>query len=371
MMGSVIFLLLVPFGFNGYIFLAIRSAQKVIMSEGEEDVDMRLEHLERDAQSWRELGGVGARLGVGALPRSNTWGELETPKSESICHLPLLSRPKSSSEQNGEASSSEAFQGLRRRVKVPSVQCARQREKEEWGTHECATYTSSNTSIDTTPTYTPYTAPAYTATSLAQAAGTHSTAGLGLHGTQDTEPGYLSHLSHIGRFWSLFKVLITHFWALASVLMSMALPATVVLRVVVHQFFNFEQAQLPLSLLLATGALPDLARDLLYACLDCVLVTYVWKATWLGVDSIPFLSNLYQRNSRKELTVRELCLHCLVYLCVGTSFPAITCTLGLTKIQHVKNNPATVLFQVLFVCVCVCVCVSVYKHICVCIFVCA
>jgi hypothetical protein len=157
----------------------------------------------------------------------------------------------------------------------------------------------------------------------------------------------------------LFKVLITHFWALASVLMSMALPATVVLRVVVHQFFNFEQAQLPLSLLLATGALPDLARDLLYACLDCVLVTYVWKATWLGVDSIPFLSNLYQRNSRKVLTVRELCLHCLVYLCVGTSFPAITCTLGLTKIQHVKNNPATVLFQVLCVCVSECVSVSV------------
>ena len=368
MMGSVIFLLLVPFGFNGYIFLAIRSAQKVIMSEGEEDVDMRLEHLERDAQSWRELGGVGARLGVGALPRSNTWGQLETPKSESICHLPLLSRPKSSSEQNGEASSSESFEALRRRVKLPTVQCARQREREEWCTHECATYTSSNTSSDTPvtpPTYTPCTAPAYTATSLAQAAGTHSTAGLGLHGTRDREAGYLSHLSHIGRFWSLFKVLITHFWALASVLMSMALPATVVLRVVVHQFFNFEQAQLPLSLLLATGALPDLARDLLYACLDCVLVTYVWKATWLGVDSIPFLSNLYQRNSRKELTVRELCLHCLVYLCVGTSFPAITCTLGLTKIQHVKNNPATVLFQVwcgcgcgwVGGCGCVCVCV--------------
>jgi len=52
---------------------------------------------------------------------------------------------------------------------------------------------------------------------------------------------------------------------------------------------------------------------------------------WRGVDSLPLLSSWYRRQSAQVLTVRELCLHCLVYLCVGTSFPVITCTLGTLK----------------------------------------
>ena len=62
-----------------------------------------------------------------------------------------------------------------------------------------------------------------------------------------------------------------------------------------------DQTQLPLSLLLDTGAtlVPPPVRDGLYACLDCVLVTYVWKSTWRGLDSLPYLSTWYQRHSNK------------------------------------------------------------------------
>ena len=93
------------------------------------------------------------------------------------------------------------------------------------------------------------------------------------------------------------------------------------------------------------NTIPEFARDALHACLDCMLVTYVWKATWRGLDSLPYLSSWYQRQSNKVLTVRELCVHCLVYLSVGTSWPVITCTLGLTRISHVNSNSATALFQ--------------------------
>ena len=116
------------------------------------------------------------------------------------------------------------------------------------------------------------------------------------------------------------------------------------LRVVVFQVSG-APSQLPLSIVLSASAVPALARDTLYACLDCVLVTYVWKATWRGIDSLPYLSTWYQKQSARVLTVRELCLHSLVYLSVGTSFPVITCTLGLTKIQHVFEVSATAVFQ--------------------------
>lgn len=39
------------------------------------------------------------------------------------------------------------------------------------------------------------------------------------------------------------------------------------------------------------GGVPDALREGLYACLDCALVTYVWKATWQGLDSVPFFSS--------------------------------------------------------------------------------
>ena len=87
----------------------------------------------------------------------------------------------------------------------------------------------------------------------------------------------------------------------------------------------------------------------------------------VGLDSLPSPSPLppslarllarslsLQRQSNKVLTVRELCVHCLVYLSVGTSWPVITCTLGLTRIQHVNTNSATALFQLPSIrCVCV------------------
>ena len=142
------------------------------------------------------------------------------------------------------------------------------------------------------------------------------------------------------RLYTLGKV----FGGLGLVLLSIALPATVLLRVLVFQVSG-APSQLPLSIVLSASAVPALARDTLYGCLDCVLVTYVWKATWRGLDSLPYLSTWYQKQSARVLTVRELCLHCLVYLAVGTSFPVITCTLGLTKIQHVYEVSATAVFQ--------------------------
>ena len=55
-----------------------------------------------------------------------------------------------------------------------------------------------------------------------------------------------------------------------------------------------DESRLPLSMVLDSAAVPEFARDALHACLDCILVTFVWKSTWRGLDSLPYLSAWYQ-----------------------------------------------------------------------------
>jgi hypothetical protein len=210
MQGSLIFLLLVPFGFEGYICLAIRRAQRKIMSrESVHDLELETSHLlEADAQKWAAWRQQHHHHHQQQQQQQHMQQHPQEQEA-SIPSPPLLPRKGSFS-----------------RLPIPAT-------------------------------------------------------GLGGVWGQLTQ--------HIATLYSLGLVLLTQFEALAVVLLSLALPATVLLRVVVYQVLD-EQSQLPLSLLLGTGAVPHLARDLLYACLDCILVTYVWKSTWRGLDSLPYLS---------------------------------------------------------------------------------
>eukprot|EP00802_Teleaulax_amphioxeia_P004887 Tamp_04891.p1 GENE.Tamp_04891~~Tamp_04891.p1 ORF type:complete len:538 (+),score=84.00 Tamp_04891:688-2301(+) len=269
MLGSLIFLVLVPFGFEGYICLAIRHAQHTFTAASDTQEELDTQELEWESFLWA------------------AWRQQRQPKP----------KPKPR--------------------------------------HSCTF------PLSPPPHYSPPAPP------------DHSPRGLRASTTFEDKLGGGAWARRVAGMCGVGQAVVSHVASLVLVVASLVLPATVLVRVVVCQVLG-DESRLPLSMVLDSAAVPEFARDALHACLDCILVTFVWKSTWRGLDSLPYLSAWYQRQSNKVLTVRELCVHCLVYLSVGTSWPVITCTLGLTRIQHVNTNSATALFQLPSIrCVCV------------------
>ena len=100
-------------------------------------------------------------------------------------------------------------------------------------------------------------------------------------------------------------------------------------------------SHLPLSLLMSMRASKISQNtffiDAISAVYDMTLVWYVWrvsgshakhefwywcKATWHGLQNVPYVSDLCFPSRARGLTIRELCVHCLLYLCVGTRWAA-------------------------------------------------
>ena len=269
--GSLFFLLLVPFGFERYICLAILHAQHTINAESDTSEDQQATQFEVEAPSW-----AGWREHQVPHARHARAHSKHAPPHATAIRQPLQQTGKDTAPMHERSAACGMMLPYASHLENDAVEAVV---------------------------------------------------------AESCSMSWLSWWARpVSRLYVLGRVVVRHSCALALVLVSIALPATVLLRVVVYSLFG-SQSQLPLSLVLSNCAVPVLLRDVLFASLDCVLVTYVWKATWRGVDSLPFLSAWYQRQSSRVLTVRELCLHCLVYLCVGTSFPVITCTLGLTQIQ--------------------------------------
>mmetsp|Transcript_4199 Transcript_4199/g.10177 ORF Transcript_4199/g.10177 Transcript_4199/m.10177 type:complete len:629 (+) Transcript_4199:1618-3504(+) len=146
----------------------------------------------------------------------------------------------------------------------------------------------------------------------------------------------------------LFHSVVINLQNFLGIAISLIMPSTVLLRVVIFQFLG-TTSHLPLSLLMSMHSSKIMQStffiDAISAVYDMTLVWYVWRATWHGLQNVPYISDLCFPSRARGLTIRELCVHCLLYLCVGTSFPLVACTLGLTHIEHVRNNSATEYFQ--------------------------